>query len=76
MSIEEFVSTPAVKLTELTGISEAQWSHYFNDNRSPSLRTISSIAKTLEMSPGDMAEALLQRLEIHAKTSQALSCYA
>lgn len=65
MSIEEFINTPATQLKELTDISEAQWSHYFNGTRSPSLRTISSIAEALGMSPGDMTEAILRRMQLH-----------
>jgi transcriptional regulator with XRE-family HTH domain len=65
MTIDEFITTPATKLTRLTGISEAQWSHYFNGTRSPSLRTINHIASILGMPAGELTEAMLRRIHIH-----------
>ena len=65
MNIEEFVSTKASKLAELTGVSEAQWSLYFNGVRSPSLRTICRLAKVLKMTPQDLTVAMLRRIQLH-----------
>ena len=63
MTSEDFLAASLGQLGVMTGLDRHRWSKYLSGKMAITDKTLSRIAPKLEMSPGELLTAILERRE-------------